>query len=121
MSFFPYYPLPGTAGGGALKVKGRPNPADRYYGYYNGSAGINVKAYVSGGVPPYTYAWTRISGSDKIGISSYSLADVGFSASNSSGNPITFIATWRITVTDSVAATDFDDVAVSINFGTSPP
>lgn len=121
MSFFPYYPLPGTAGGGALKVKGRPNPADRYYGYYNGSAGIDVTAFVSGGTPPYTFAWTKVSGSNQIGISSYTQQNVGFSAANSSGNPVTFSAQWMVTVTDAVSATDSDTVDVSINFGTEPP
>jgi hypothetical protein len=73
----------------------------------------SVTVTPTGGTGPYTYAWTYDSG------------DVGFSANTASSASTTFtgsvaagedlVAVWRCTVTDSLAATCFVTVGVSIS------
>lgn len=120
MSLFFYYPLGGAASS-ALKIKVRPNPAEKYSGNPSNAMSIDVKAYVSGGVPPYVVNWTYLSGSTAIYPSSYTGIDVGFSGDKNNDLPESRDAIWRATVTDSALSTDFDDVTISLNFGLNPP
>lgn len=56
-----------------------------------------------GGTGPYTYLWTRQSGSVAINVSGSTSATVSFSSTN---NPTDdFVAFWLCTVTDSLGAT----------------
>lgn len=67
----------------------------------------------TGGTSPYTYAWTRISGSTSITANTASAASTTFTgASLASGT--TYSAVFRCTVTDNVAATKTVDVNVEV-------
>ncbi len=67
----------------------------------------------TGGTAPYTYSWTRISGSSSISANSASSATTTFTGS-SLASGTTYDAVFRCTVTDNVAATKTVDVSVSI-------
>ncbi|CAB4153242.1 Tip attachment protein J [uncultured Caudovirales phage] len=67
----------------------------------------------TGGTSPYTYAWTRLSGSTLITATTPSAATTTFTgATLTSGTTVT--AVFRCTITDNVAATKTVDVNVSI-------
>jgi hypothetical protein len=68
-----------------------------------------VTATPAGGLGPYTYAWTWISGNVVAVIPTSHDQTVFFS----SGFPITSV--YRVTVTDSLGASDFVDVPVSVH------
>lgn len=122
MSLFFYYPLGGTGGAAsALQIKARPNPAEKYSANPSNAMSIDVKAYVSGGVPPYAVKWSFVSGSTQIYPSSYTGVDVGFSGDKSNDMPESRNAVWRATVTDSASSSAADDVTISLNFGLQPP
>jgi hypothetical protein len=70
-------------------------------------------ATASGGTGPYTYAWTRISGSTDITAGSPSSATTNFSGTIEVG---TVNATFRVTATDAVLATATADVSVSLEY-----
>jgi hypothetical protein len=66
-----------------------------------------------GGTSPYTYAWTRQSGSTDIAVDSSTSATTTFTGTSLvSGS--TYDAVFRCTVTDDAAATIYGDVSVSI-------
>jgi hypothetical protein len=67
----------------------------------------------TGGISPYTYAWTRISGSTSIAANSASSATTTFTGT-SLASGTTYNAVFRCTVTDNVAATKTVDVNVEI-------
>jgi hypothetical protein len=67
----------------------------------------------TGGTSPYTYAWTRISGSTLITANSASAATTTFTGTPLVNNT-TYDAVFRCTVTDNAAATKTVDVTVSI-------
>lgn len=67
----------------------------------------------TGGTSPYTYAWTRISGSTLITANSASAATTTFTGS-SLASGTTYSAVFRCTVTDNVAATKTVDVNVEV-------
>lgn len=67
----------------------------------------------TGGTTPYTYSWSRISGSTSISANSASSATTTFTGSSlASGS--TYQATFRCTVTDGASATKTVDVSISI-------
>lgn len=67
-----------------------------------------------GGTSPYTYAWTRQSGSTAISADSASSATTTFTGTSlASGS--TYDAVFRCTVTDDASATAYADVSVSIS------
>lgn len=66
----------------------------------------------SGGTGPYTYAWTRVSGSASIQATAPTAATSAFLAGLYDGTTKT--ATFRCTVTDSLAATATIDVPVTL-------
>lgn len=66
-----------------------------------------------GGSTPYTYAWTRNSGSTDIAVDSASAATTTFTGT-SLVSGTTYTATFRCTVTDNAAATTTVDVPVTI-------
>lgn len=68
----------------------------------------------SGGTAPYTYAWTRISGSTAISADSPSSASTTFSGSV--GVNAVISAVFRVTVTDASAATATADVNVDLQY-----
>jgi len=67
----------------------------------------------TGGTSPYTYAWTRLSGSTSIAANSASSATTTFTGT-SLASGTTYTAVFRCTVTDNVAATKTVDVNVEI-------
>lgn len=83
------------------------------------TASTTVTAF--GGTTPYTYAWTRNSGSTSISANSASAATTTFTGTSLvSGS--TYTAVFRCTVTDNAAATTTVDVPVTIvrgDFGAS--
>jgi len=70
-------------------------------------------ATVTGGLAPFTYAWTYISG-DSFGISSPSTQGTSFTRP---GRPPAglYTGTYRCTVTDATSATAFKDITVTDN------
>lgn len=74
---------------------------------------VSTTVTATGGTSPYTYAWTRISGSTSITANSASAATTTFTGS-SLASGTTYDAVFRCTVTDNVAATKTVDVTVSI-------
>jgi hypothetical protein len=73
----------------------------------------SATATAVGGTSPYTYAWTRQSGSTSISADSASSATSTFTGT-SLASGTTYDAVFRCTVTDNVAATKTADVSVSI-------
>ena len=69
----------------------------------------NVSALITGGVPPYTFAWQKLFGPN-IDISAFDTQTVFFTAYTSFGNPQE--TEWRCTVTDSLAAEAFSTIVV---------
>lgn len=67
----------------------------------------------TGGTTPYTYAWTRISGSTSISATSATSATTTFTGT-SLASGTTYSAVFRCTITDNVAATKTVDVNVEI-------
>lgn len=122
---FAYYPLPdaaGGGGGGALALEVDPNPAEFYQPYRLGTATVDVFAIVTGGTGPYTYKWTYLIGDTQIYPTSFTSGDNTFTAhSDGTGVPITYNATWRLTVTDALSATASVDLPVKLAIGVSPP
>lgn len=74
----------------------------------------------TGGTPPYTYAWTKISG-DTLTVTSPTAASSTFSSTLTDGQ--TKSAVYRCTVTDSagVPATAYDDVTINLTSTSAPP
>ena len=68
----------------------------------------------SGGVPGYTFAWTYLSGSTAISISDSSAQNPTWFATVLSGEIID--ATWQVTVTDAIGATDSGFITVSLTY-----
>lgn len=69
---------------------------------------------VRGGIPSYTYSWTRLSGDTQIEINSPALQNPEWYAFGPSGE--TFISIWRVTVTDATGTTATDNATISISF-----
>jgi len=74
---------------------------------------VSTTVTATGGTAPYTYSWSRISGSTSISANSASSATTTFTGS-SLASGTTYDAVFRCTVTDNVAATKTVDVSVSI-------
>lgn len=110
-------PLPG-GGGSTLAITG---PAGLGYAEA-GSEPIRtitttaVNLTTSGGTGPYTYSWARFSGSSAIQATSPTVEDTQFTV-NAYLNQ-TYITVFRCTVTDSLGATSFHDVEVTITYET---
>ena len=64
-------------------------------GFVQSSSGPN--ASVIGGVGPFTYSWTKLSGSNNFGISNPAVLNPTWSGDIPNGISV---ATWRLTVTD---------------------
>lgn len=73
----------------------------------------SVTVTPTGGTSPYTYSWTRISGSTAIAVNSATAATTTFTGS-SLASGTTYSAVFRCTVTDNVAATKTVDVNVEV-------
>jgi len=83
---------------------------------YSPSGGIIVSdaafATPSGGVGPFTYAWTRVSGAT-LTVSTPNLASTSFQANVPAS--ATRNAVYRCTATDSLGTTAFADTAVTLS------
>lgn len=77
----------------------------------------SVTVTPAGGTGPYTYAWTRLSGASSISPTAPTAATTTFSANVPRDTTVT--ATFRCTVTDSLAATATVDVNVELSYLTS--
>lgn len=109
--------LAGFGGGGSgFSVTITPGSADGYVFNPEPASLIqhvitnSVTASAAGGTGPYTYAWTYVSGSSAHTPSAPAAATTGFSADqpkNSERNSV-----WRVTATDSLAATATADIPV---------
>jgi len=71
-----------------------------------------VTANVTGGVEPYTFQWTKLSG-NPIGISDDTAQVVTFNASSGGGD---LVATYEVEVTDNVAAKVSTEILVEFLF-----
>ncbi len=76
-----------------------------------GQVGATVTGVPTGGLPPYTYAWTRYSGS-LTAISDATSAAPTIGATLTAGQSVA--ETWRLTVTDSAAKTIAGNVTVTL-------
>lgn len=74
----------------------------------------SVTATPTGGTGPYTYSWTKVTGSSSISAASPTAATTTFSATVGRGSVVQ--ATWRITVTDSLSATTTADISVELEY-----
>lgn len=77
------------------------------------SASVTVTA--SGGTPPYTYAWTRVSGASTITANSATAATTTFSCTGLDPSEVNE-AVFRCTVTDSAGSPNTATVDVSVRF-----
>lgn len=77
-----------------------------------GASSPASSAAATGGTAPYTYAWTYVSGDTSIGATSPTSASTTFGRS-SMADMTTYTASWKCTVTDSVAATATATIGVS--------
>ena len=118
-----YYPLPSAASGGALQVWNMDPGTDieRYTGNPRGGITAPFTVNVTGGVPPYTYAWTELEG-----LISINLLDSGSVIFSAFGGVSPTIKTGRysVTVTDSstpTPATITKYKALTFYFDVSPP
>ena len=78
------------------------------------TAGSPPNTTVTGGTSPFTYSWTRISGSTIPQISSSTSQNPTWS--NGSTPEGTHDAVWRVTVTDANSNTATDDITVSLSW-----
>ncbi len=69
---------------------------------------------VAGGTGPYAYQWTRVSGSSGVLITAPNANSTSFHAAVPKGD--TRQATMRCTVTDSLSASSFADVLVTLSY-----
>lgn len=74
----------------------------------------NVTVTPTGGTGPYTYSWSHVSGDSAVQVLSPSAATTAFTAT--CGKNQTKAAVKRCTVTDSLLATAFVDVSVSLTY-----
>lgn len=74
----------------------------------------SANANATGGTPPYTWAWARVSGSSDIAVSSATSQDPSWSAAVLDGAPE--IAVWRITVTDDNSNTATADITITLRW-----
>lgn len=113
----------GSGGGGALSVYISPtlDPYETYNPNPSGTSNTVFYANPSGGTPPYTYSWTRLTSPDGISTGATNASSITMSAIGD-GTPVnTDQETWQIEVTDAVAATATDTVDVRFYFGLEPP
>ncbi len=68
---------------------------------------------ITGGVAPYTQAWTRQSG-DSPTISDNTALNPTWSATVTSGDPN--VSVWRVTVTDAMSSTASYDITVTLTW-----
>lgn len=99
--------LSDTTAYGFVLIAHPPSPSTAYTN--------NIVVTVSGGEPPYTLNWTRVSGSSEPVISLNTGSDVIWALGK--GTNITVNSVWHCTVTDSVAnMVASDNVNVQLEF-----
>lgn len=114
------FPFPG-GGGGALSVRVRFDPLQKYTASPTASANITQTAVIEGGTPPYSSAWTRVSGSTGIA-SAGAATSCFFSASGSTTRPTSsHSAVFELEVTDAASATASVTFTVNFFFGLAEP
>lgn len=118
-----FYPLPqASGGGGPLTLNVIPSsPVQKYNPLPSGTSQQSVFASASGGVPPYTYLWTFVSGSSTVYNSTPTTEPTLFNAIGNGGPVNTKNAIWNIEVTDAAMSTVDEDVTIEFLFGLEPP
>lgn len=104
-----------TAGGGSLVASISPSSLSgvgtNVVSTGDGGGSSSCTVTPSGGTGPYSYAWTKVSGTT-ITVSSPAAATTGFSTTLIPGQLVT--AVYRCTVTDSLLATATADVSITL-------
>lgn len=98
-----------------LSVSIAPKPvSDTYTSDETSKIFGSAVAAPAGGVGPYTYAWTRLSGSTNLSADSPSNATTAFAGATLS-HPSNYSAVFQCQVTDAFGATATDTVTVDLN------
>lgn len=105
--------IPAKAANVSAGLSGSVSPSSIQHDYSGASSATSAAVAVTavGGTPGYTYAWTHVSGSTDVTVTSVSAASTTFGVSGMTDGA-TKSAIKRCTITDSAAATYTLDVAV---------
>lgn len=108
----------GAGGGGTGYVVTLDQEGIYVYSEFNGdtvSGAIVVTP--TGGTGPYTYLWSRVSGSPLITIASNTTAQGLFSTTGLPYKSVLREAVWQVVVTDSLGATSIKVVPIEMQIG----
>lgn len=119
---FPLPPVVSGGGGGPLALVLFPgDPTEKYNPNQIGQSVQVEFAEVSGGTPPYTYAWTKLSGSSDISNGATDASEITFTCAGDGSTISAFEAEWRCEVEDAALDTVQADFTIRFIFGTIPP
>jgi hypothetical protein len=105
----------------ALSMRITPGDTQKYRILPYGSSIVVQRVAPSGGVPPYTYLATYLSGDTEIVMSDEDTDTVTFSGTGD-GTPInTLEATYEFSVTDSAMTEVTEEITIEFIFGLNPP
>lgn len=112
----------GGGGGGPLSLTLSPgDPTNVYRPGSTDSATSEQYALVTGGTPPYTYLWTRLSADDGITTGDTAANPLSMAATGDGGTINTCYEEWECEVTDAALDTVSATFWMQFNFGVLEP